>query len=134
MDMLLYAAGFLAGILSGMGVGGGSLLVPVLLAAGQANQTTAQGVCLASFLPVAFAAIIAHFRQKQIELSFLPKLLPWAVAGAVLGALGAGWLPLPWLQGIFGAFLCLLGGYELLSGIFFNAKDSLSHPDGSTRE
>jgi uncharacterized membrane protein YfcA len=130
LDVLLYITGFLAGILSGMGVGGGSLLVPVLLAAGQANQTTAQGVCLASFLPVAFSAVITHFRQKQIDVSFLPKLLPWAVTGAVLGALGAGWLPLPWLRGFFGAFLCLLGGYEFLSG-FFNGKGSPFHPDES---
>jgi uncharacterized membrane protein YfcA len=130
--MLLYATGFLAGILSGMGVGGGSLLVPVLLAAGQANQTAAQGVCLISFLPVAFSAVVTHFKQKQIEFSLLPRLLPGTVAGAALGAIGAGWLPLSWLQGIFGTFLCLLGGYELLSGLLFNAKDS-RHPDESKR-
>jgi uncharacterized membrane protein YfcA len=134
LDLLLYILGFLTGILSGMGVGGGSLLVPALLILGKANQVTAQGVCLASFLPVALAAIITHLKQKQIEIPFLPKLIPGALLGAALGAVAAGRIPTEWLQAIFGAFLCLWGGYECLSGLLrVNEKTARSHPDESTR-
>jgi uncharacterized membrane protein YfcA len=132
--MLLYILGFLTGILSGMGVGGGSLLVPALLISGKANQATAQGVCLAAFLPIALAAAVTHFKQGQVEIPLLPKLIPGALLGAVLGAVTAGRGPMGWLQGLFGAFLCLLGGYECLSGLWVNEKPAHSRPDESTRE
>ena len=62
--MLLAAAGFLSGILSGMGVGGGMILIPVLTIFAGASQHTAQTVNLYYFIPSAAAALVVHIILK----------------------------------------------------------------------
>ncbi|HPZ70962.1 MAG TPA: sulfite exporter TauE/SafE family protein, partial [Peptococcaceae bacterium] len=66
--MLAYIIGLLTGILSGLAIGGGTLLVPALVFLMHLPQQTAQGVCLASFVPTAFVAVLTHFRQNNVDL------------------------------------------------------------------
>ena len=66
--MLLAAAGFLSGILSGMGVGGGMILIPVLTIFAGASQHTAQTVNLYYFIPSAAAALVVHIKKIRPKL------------------------------------------------------------------
>ena len=56
-------AGLLAGIVSGMGIGGGAILIPVILWVTDVTQQQAQGVNLLYFLPTAAVALVTHVKM-----------------------------------------------------------------------
>lgn len=64
---ILAGIGFAVGILSGMGVGGGSLLIILLTLLADVPQQTAQGINLLYFLPTAAVAIFIHLRRGNID-------------------------------------------------------------------
>ena len=70
------------GVLSGMGVGGGSLLIVLLSAFMQVEQVTAQGVNLVYFLPAAAIAVLIHWKKGNIDAGT-------AAAGTVAGLVTA---------------------------------------------
>lgn len=112
------AAGLVCGVLSGFGIGGGSLLMVWLTAALAMEQTTAQGINLLYFLPTAVCALIFHAKNRVIEWK---AVLPAALCGsvtAVLGALLAARLETALLRQLFGGFLILVG----LSEVFLKGK------------
>ncbi|MDX9871272.1 MAG: sulfite exporter TauE/SafE family protein [Clostridia bacterium] len=112
--MLIYVIGLLMGILSGMAIGGGTLLVPALVIFLNIGQHTAQGICLAAFIPTAAVAVITHYRQQNINVHLAFCLTIGALAGAVIGATLANHLEAALLRKIFGVFLICMGLYELL--------------------
>lgn len=109
MSWLWYVlAGLSAGVTAGMGMGGGTLLIPVLTLALGMPQHAAQGVNVLAFLPAAAAALVIHAKAGRLRFR---TCFPIILAGAV-GALGAsllsGMLEAPWLRRMFGGFLILL--------------------------
>lgn len=109
----LYLLGLLAGFLSGMAVGGGTLLVPALIILFDVVQHQAQGVSLTAFLPMSAVAVHTHWRQGNVLPRIAAYLAIGSVIGAILGALTAAQLPAPVLRKIFGGFLLLMGTYEI---------------------
>ncbi len=115
MNWLWYIlAGLCAGVAAGMGMGGGTLLIPVLTLALGLPQHAAQGVNVLAFLPAAAAALLVHRKAGRLRLR---ECLPVILAGAA-GALGAsilaGAVSAPWLRRIFGAFLTILAFTRIL--------------------
>lgn len=106
-------AGALCGILSGFGIGGGSLLMVWMTAVLQMEQRTAQAINLLFFLPTAAASLIFHVKGKQVEWK---ASIPAMLAGIVTAALSA-WLATTLdsslLRKIFGVFLLFVGLSEL---------------------
>jgi uncharacterized membrane protein YfcA len=111
--MLIFAGALLAGIISGMGLGGGVLLVPLLVFWGDTSQLTAQAICLISFLPTAGIAAWSLYRQNELDIPCAKSLIPWTLCGALPGALLATLLPNEWLRSLFGIFLIILGCREI---------------------
>ena len=86
--LLPLLAGAAAGILSGFGVGGGTLLLLYLSGFAGLPQAQAQGINLLYFLPAAAASLPAHFKNGYVERSVL---LPAIAAGlAAVGLKEAG--------------------------------------------
>jgi uncharacterized membrane protein YfcA len=112
--MLIYLIGFLMGILSGLAIGGGTLLVPALVFLMNIPQHTAQGICLASFVPTAIVAVITHLRQNNVNIKLALCLTVGALAGALLGATLAHHVEAALLKKFFGVFLVIMGVYEFL--------------------
>ncbi len=106
-------AGAATGVLSGFGVGGGSLLLIYMTTFAGVPQTLAQGVNLLYFLPTAATALPAHLKNGYVEKK---ALLPAIAAGLVCSALTA-WaataLDVEVLRKCFGGFLILIGLREL---------------------
>ena len=118
--LIAVLAGLLCGVLSGFGIGGGSLLMVWLTAAQSMEQRTAQGVNLLYFLPTAACSLFFHVKNKQIVWR---AVLPAALAGcvtAIPGALLASTLDTGLLRKLFGGFLILVG----ISEVFFKGKKS----------
>ncbi len=76
--------GTVLGFLSGLGIGGGSLLILWLTLVLEYPQNTARGINLAFFLPAAIVACC--FRMKQGSIPF-KKILPAVIGGSISAAL-----------------------------------------------
>ena len=107
------AAGFLTGILSGFGVGGGTLLLVYMTAVAGLDQRLAQGINLLYFLPAALMALPSHVKNGYVE---RPALVPAIAAGLACAGVTA-WvatgLEVGVLRRLFGGFLVLVGLWEL---------------------
>lgn len=110
--MYLVIIGLLAGIIGGMGIGGGTILIPSLIFFTSLTQQQAQSVNLLSFIPVASVALITHFKNKNIEKSICLPLIGLGIIGSILGAILAVNLPSNLLRKLFGIFLFFMGLYE----------------------
>ena len=76
----------LCGFLSGLGIGGGSLLMVYLTAAAGLDPRTAGAVNLLYFLPAAGVSLIFHSKNRFVDW----RAARWAILGGViLAALGA---------------------------------------------
>ena len=118
MNWLLYIlAGAASGVLSGMGIGGGVLLIPALVLLGGIAQHSAQGINLLYFLPTAIGALWIHRKEGQLE----KKVLPMLIVGGILGAAAGGWianlLEGDILRKIFGVFVAIMGILEIRKGM-----------------
>ncbi len=115
---MLYAIiGLFSGVISGMGIGGGAILIPILILLTQMNQQTAQGINLLYFLPTAVAALIIHCKNKAVEWKCALSIGLSGVVGALLGSWVAVGLHSDLLRKLFGWFLLLTGIYEIYKGI-----------------
>ena len=113
--MLIILIGFFAGIIGGMGIGGGTILIPSLVFLIGTKQHTAQSVNLISFIPTATVAILIHLRNKNIEKKLVIKLILLGVLGAIIGSFIAVNLDAQILKKFFAGFLLLMGVYEIFS-------------------
>ena len=106
-------AGAATGVLSGFGVGGGTLLLVYMTVFAGLDQHLAQGINLLYFLPAGLMALPAHWKNGYVA---KPVLLPAIGAGLALAALAA-WaataLDVEILRKCFGAFLIIVGAMEL---------------------
>ncbi len=107
--------GAITGILSGFGIGGGSLLILWLTMMEHLPQYTAAGINLLYFLCCAPIALVSHIRHHLIQ----KKIAGWCIlAGCLaspLASVAAGLLPMDWLHRGFGILLLILGFRELFS-------------------
>ncbi len=109
--------GFLSGIISGMGIGGGAILIPALSMFQGTEQKLAQGINLVYFIPTALIALAVHIKHKRVELKTALVIGLCGVAGAVAGSFFAMQLSSDILRRIFGGFLLLIGVREVYTGI-----------------
>lgn len=108
-----FIVGLLTGILSGFGIGGGSLLILYLTSFSGINQYIAGGINLLYFLFCAPAALFSHIRNRLIN----TRTVLWCTAAGVLTSLLAAWIAgmmdVRLLRRIFGIFLLYIGIREL---------------------
>ena len=114
-------AGFLSGIISGMGIGGGMLLIPALVFFLFVPQQTAQAINLWYFIPTALIAIFIHAKNKTIEFKKSALIILSGVPCALLGAYLALRFDSVLLGKLFGGFLAFFGAKEIYDG-FTNKK------------
>ena len=107
-------AGFLAGTISGMGIGGGALLIPILGIIFGMGQQAAQSINLLYFIPTASIAVFTHRKKGNIQSKGMMKLVVFGLVGAGLGAMLALWVDASILRKIFGFFLLTMGIIEIL--------------------
>ncbi|MBQ8197587.1 MAG: sulfite exporter TauE/SafE family protein [Clostridia bacterium] len=106
---ILYAiGGFAGGVLGGMGMGGGTILIPILHIFFGAQQHTAQAINLISFIPMAVVAIILHAKNKLIDFNVVFPIVISGLLSCGVGALVAKFLSGQILTRCFGGFLFVL--------------------------
>ena len=116
MKLLLYAlAGVCGGVLAGMGMGGGTLTIPILVLLLSVDQLTAQFVNLIAFLPTGAAALGMHLKNKLVEPAALPYILIPALAATAATSFFAQ-SAAEWLGKLYGGFLVLIALCGLAGG------------------
>lgn len=109
MAFILFAVcGFLGGILGGMGMGGGTALIPLLTIFCGVQQNVAQGMNLLSFLPMSLFALAVHAKNGLLVKDKIWWIVLPALVFSVLGSLCAAFLPARALRSGFGVFLIVL--------------------------
>jgi uncharacterized protein len=111
--MIIILISFFSGIVSGMGIGGGTILIPALTIFFSTKQQIAQSVNLLVFIPTGLVAVLSHLKQGNIEKGLTLKLILGGVAGAIGGSYLAVILPAHILRRLFGIFLFVMGVYEI---------------------
>jgi uncharacterized membrane protein YfcA len=111
--VILVLAGFVSGIISGMGIGGGAVLIPALVFLANTPQHAAQCTNLVYFIPTAIAALIVHIKNKRINFRIALPIILFGLAGAYAGSMLAVSINGKTLGRLFGIFLLFVGSYEL---------------------
>ncbi|MBE5746188.1 MAG: sulfite exporter TauE/SafE family protein [Clostridiales bacterium] len=119
---LLILFGLLGGILGGMGMGGGTLLIPLLTIFAKISQIESQAINLIAFIPMAIIALIIHTKNKLVNFKVSIPLVITGVIFSVLGSMLANSLNALTLKVLFGIFLVALGLFQIGS-LFFFKKD-----------
>jgi uncharacterized membrane protein YfcA len=115
-DLFVVAGGAVGGLLSGIiGIGGGTIFVPVMTVGLRVSQQLAQGTSLAAIIPTALVGGITHIRQGNVRRDAAIWMGSGGVVGAVIGALIAVDLPSSLLARLFGAFL-VFSAYRIAVG------------------
>lgn len=113
--------GILGGVIGGMGMGGGTLLIPLLTIFLSMPQHTAQAINLISFIPMSLVCLIIHTKNGLVDYKKTWWVALIAVVSAVGGALLSKQISGNILSKILGAFLTLLGLIQIFA--FFNKKN-----------
>lgn len=113
-NILIVAVGFCSGIISGLGIGGGAILIPAILFLSDISQQQAQGINLVFFLPTAIMAIFIHNKSNLILWDKTKKIASYGLIGAILGSLLAINIEPTLLKKIFAVFLFIMGLKEVL--------------------
>ena len=114
---MLWAIGasFLAAVIGGMGMGGGSVLVIYLTAYLGLAQMQAQGINLIFFLPVAAVALFFHQKNRLIKWKLALPIAALGLVGVYFGVKLANHLGSDLLGKLFGGFLLIIGLREVFA-------------------
>ena len=105
--------GFISGIVSGTGMGGGTILILCLSLFMGIDQKVAQATNLVFFIPTSIAAIYINIKEKKIEWKIAKVVIVWGIIGAVTGALIALKVNVKILKKLFGIFLAVIAIHEV---------------------
>lgn len=109
MNGIEFLVGLSAGVLSGCGVGGGTLLLLYLTAVAGMPPATAAGVNLLYFLCCSPTALVGHIRHRMVNGRVFVLAAVVGVLAAVAAAYGRTFLPTDWLRRGFGVLLLYIG-------------------------
>jgi uncharacterized membrane protein YfcA len=107
--------GLVSGIVSGTGMGGGTVLILLLSIIMGVEQHIAQATNLVFFVPTSIAAIITNWKYKLVD----KKVALWVsisgVIGAITGAIISSKTNVEELKKYFGIFLAIVAIFEIYS-------------------
>ena len=135
--VLLALAGAASGVLGGMGMGGGTVLIPALTIFFSVGQKTAQAINLAAFAPMAAVSLFVHIKNGRVRKEGLLWIIIPACACSVGGSLLAAKANAEILGRIFGVFLLILSVFQFFSPeitefIEKKQKKKAEKPDSAT--
>ena len=115
-------AGIVSGVVAGMGMGGGTLLIPVLIIFFNIAQQQAQGINLLAFIPCAIVSLIIHIKNKLVNFKIGLPILFTGIIASVFASILAVNTNSKLLQIMFGVFLLVVGVYQAISTLIIIIK------------
>ena len=129
MDWIcLGIAGMVSGVVGGMGMGGGTLLIPILSIFLGFAQKDAQGINLLVFIPMSIVALVVHIKNKLVDFRVGIPIVLIGVVFSVVGSMIANKLSNNNLRTYFGVFLLLVGVFQFVQ-TFINSRKNKEDND-----
>ena len=117
--MVALMVGTVLGFLSGIGVGGGSLLILWLTLVLDWPYSAARSLNLLFFIPAALVSCLFRWKQGAVDIrKALPAVIAGCIAAAITGFLGRN-LDTEIIRKLFGGLLILTG----LREVFYRPKN-----------
>lgn len=113
--MLNIIIGIISGLVSGMGMGGGTILILCLSLFLGKEQHIAQGANLMFFVPTSIVSIFINIKQKLIKWKTGLIVAGAGTVGATIGAMISTNLDTRKLKTYFGIFLLIIAGIEIIT-------------------
>ena len=128
MEFIYYLLiSIVSGVLAGMGMGGGTLLIPALTLIMDVDQQLAQATNLLVFVPCAIICCIIYFKSKLIDFRNSWLIVLSASAISIVAVLVAVKLKSKTLSIIFGTFLIVLGVVQFVLTIVKSCKNKAGY-------
>ena len=105
--------GAIAGVFSGIGMGGGTVLIVLLTVYVGLEQHIAQATNLIYFIPTAISAIIVSYREKNIDIKLARTMSIYGIIGAIIGATISINTDVQKLRRVYGIFLIIIAVHEI---------------------
>lgn len=115
--------GIISGIVSGTGMGGGTILIFLLTYICGLEQHIAQATNLIFFIPTSIVAIIVNIKNKNIKLKVATFISIFGVLGAIVGANLSIHTDVYKLRKMFGVFLAIIAIHEIYTIIKENKNN-----------
>lgn len=110
---VILLVGTVLGFLSGLGVGGGSLLIIWLTAVIGTDPGTARSINLLFFIPTALVSCFLRLRKRDLSVRpLVPAIVSGCIAAAVFSYISTA-LDVELLKKLFGIILLITGVREL---------------------
>lgn len=117
--------GLISGIVSGTGMGGGTILIFLLTFMCGLEQHIAQAINLIFFIPTSIVAIIVNIKNKNINLKVATIISIFGILGAIIGANLSVHTDVQTLRKFFGSFLAIIAIHEIYTIIKENKKTKI---------
>lgn len=115
--------GLASGICTGMGLGGGSVLILLLDLFLNFDQHIAQATNILCFVPSAIISIIVSMKNKNIKFKIALPIIVWGIIGSIIGATISSKLNVEYLRKLFGIFLIGISLNEFYSIKVYKKKN-----------
>ena len=117
--------GIISGIISGTGMGGGTILIFLLVYVLGIEQHVAQATNLIFFIPTSIIAIIINLKNKNIALQSAILISIFGILGAIIGANISIRIDVNILRKCFGIFLAIVAIHEIYTIIKWYKKQKI---------
>ncbi len=119
--------GFISGIFSGIGMGGGTILILLLSILLKFEQNIAQAINLIFFIPTAITAIIVGIKNKNINWKDSLVIVIFGIIGSAISSSISSKMNVNLLKKLFGVFLLIIAIYEIYSWYKMHIKEKIRH-------
>ena len=107
------AFSIVCGTVTGMGMGGGAILIFLLTSFSGVSQQLAQGANILFFIPTCIISIILNWKKKNIDKRIALIVGVFGIIGAIIGAYISANIKVKNLRRLFGVFLIIVATFEI---------------------
>ena len=124
--MLEVLFGLISGIISSLGMGGGTILIFLLTVFLGVSQHVSQATNLVFFIPTSIVAIFINIKNKNIDWKISWIIVIFGIIGAICGSFIARKISSDNLRRYFAIFLIFITVYEIYAYYKMHIKTSKS--------
>ncbi len=111
--MIEILIGMISGVITGTGMGGGTILIALLTLFKSLDQHVAQATNLVFFVPTSIVAILMNIKNKNVDIKLALIISFFGIIGAIVGANIAMRANVDILKKCFGIFLAIIAIHEI---------------------
>lgn len=131
---MLIIFGLIAGIITGLGMGGGTILILLLSLFMNIDQHMAQATNFLFFIPTSVAAILVNLKEKNIDKNVSLFVIIFGMIGAIIGSLLSQRINSMKLKKYFAVFILIIAIHEIYVLIKEYRKERIRHNKNKREE